>query len=313
MLRGARQPRSTARAPRPGIDAGPVGRRRLSAAAGGDPRRAARPLAEGDRRPASRSPRSPSSGRGPRRPTASRRPRASPAIWPRAGVLIVSGLARGVDSAAHRGALGAGGETVAVLGSGVDVIYPPEHERLARARSRRTARSSQRVSAGHAARRVPFPGAQPHHQRPLAGRGRRRGGRAQRIADHGATAPLEQGREVMAVPGSVLSRPPPRLPCPHPGRRRGRRIGRGRAGRAARQLPARRTARGRPAGQRPTTIRSWRRWRPARATTSTRLAGRNRARFARRLLPRLLELELRGAGPAAGRREVRSCRANVLT
>src|SRR5206468_6391744 len=48
------------------------------------------------------------------------------------GFTIVSGLARGVDSAAHRGALAGGGITVAVLGSGVDVIYPPEHAPLAR-------------------------------------------------------------------------------------------------------------------------------------------------------------------------------------
>src|SRR5262249_6672038 len=49
-----------------------------------------------------------------------------------AGVVVVSGMARGVDSAAHRGALAAGGTTIAVLGSGVDVIYPPEHAPLAR-------------------------------------------------------------------------------------------------------------------------------------------------------------------------------------
>jgi len=48
-----------------------------------------------------------------------------------AGVGVVSGLARGVDTAAHKGALEAGGPTLGVLGSGIDVIYPPENAELA--------------------------------------------------------------------------------------------------------------------------------------------------------------------------------------
>lgn len=47
-----------------------------------------------------------------------------------AGAVVVSGMARGIDGAAHAGALAGGGETVAVLGCGIDCCYPPEHLRL---------------------------------------------------------------------------------------------------------------------------------------------------------------------------------------
>src|SRR5204863_8022939 len=48
-----------------------------------------------------------------------------------AGVIVISGLALGIDAAAHRGALNGGGMTVAVMGTGVDLVYPAAHSRLA--------------------------------------------------------------------------------------------------------------------------------------------------------------------------------------
>ncbi len=52
-------------------------------------------------------------------------------VMARNGVTVISGLARGIDSVAHKSALEAGGRTLAVLGNGVDLVYPPEHRRLA--------------------------------------------------------------------------------------------------------------------------------------------------------------------------------------
>src|SRR6202030_1417173 len=49
----------------------------------------------------------------------------------RAKVIVISGLALGIDAAAHRGALNGGGATVAVMGTGVDIVYPAAHSKLA--------------------------------------------------------------------------------------------------------------------------------------------------------------------------------------
>jgi DNA processing protein len=119
------------------------------------------------------------------------------------GLVIVSGLARGVDSAAHRGALAAGGITVAVLGSGVDVMYPPEHASLAKEIDVRGAVTSELV-----------PGTPPQQWLfPLRNRIISGLSRAVVVIEAGdksgslitARCALEQGRDVLAVPGNVLS------------------------------------------------------------------------------------------------------------
>lgn len=117
-------------------------------------------------------------------------------------VTVVSGMARGIDGAAHRGALMAGGRTIAVLGCGPDVVYPAEHEDL----------MGQIIDSGAVVTEFP-PGTPPlpHHfpqrNRIISGlslgvvvvEGRERSG-ALVTADFA----LDQGREVFAVPGSIF-------------------------------------------------------------------------------------------------------------
>jgi DNA processing protein len=120
-----------------------------------------------------------------------------------AGLVVISGLARGVDAAAHRGALDGSGRTVAVLGSGADVIYPPEHAALARQVLERGAIVSE-LAPGT----PPRPGHFPLRNRIISGLAR-----AVVVVEASeksgslitAKAALEQGRDVLAVPGNVIS------------------------------------------------------------------------------------------------------------
>src|SRR5262245_56305786 len=120
----------------------------------------------------------------------------------RTGLVVISGLARGVDSAAHRGALSSG-RTVAVLGSGIDVVYPPEHAPLMR-----------EIAACGAVVSEVVPGTPPKRSFfPLRNRIISGLSRAVVVIEAGeksgslitARCALEHGRDVLAVPGNVLS------------------------------------------------------------------------------------------------------------
>ena len=120
-----------------------------------------------------------------------------------AGLVVVSGLARGIDADAHRGALEAAGTTVAVLGCGIDRDYPAAHAELAR----RVAEAGLIVSE-YAPGVEPAPWRFPARNRIVAGlcaatvvvEARERSG-----ALITADLALEEGREVFAVPGEITS------------------------------------------------------------------------------------------------------------
>jgi DNA processing protein len=119
------------------------------------------------------------------------------------GMTVISGLARGVDAVAHQTSLKAGGRSIAVLGSGVDKIYPPEHRGLAEQMMERGA-----IISDYAPGTPPEASNFPPRNRIISGLSL-----AVVVVEAGETSgalitaefAAEQGREVFAVPGSILA------------------------------------------------------------------------------------------------------------
>jgi DNA processing protein len=119
------------------------------------------------------------------------------------GVTVISGLARGVDAIAHQSALKAGGRTIAVMGCGVDRIYPPEHAQLAE-----KIMGSGALISDYAPGTPPDASNFPPRNRIISGLSM-----ATVVVEAGETSgalitaqfAIDQGREVFAVPGNILA------------------------------------------------------------------------------------------------------------